>query len=160
MFFKMREYKFQNNILYIKCNKCGIFKKKEDFHINKRYKRWINCSCKECRKLIVKSSTRKNHERVNEYRKKQIKKLNKFYGFNRHRFHMKAYRYVLKNGLKPSICPICKQKNKIQIHHPFYESFEDWSKIILCCSQCHSDIHHHKISCPKPINLLLINKND
>lgn len=160
MYFKMREYRYRCNILYVKCNRCWKFKILEDFPKNKRYKRWINCHCKQCRGDIVNLSIRKNHERVNEYNKEQIKKRSKLYWFNRHTFHMKAYRYVLKNWIIPLKCPICKKSTNIQIHHPSYNSFDDRSKVVLCCTKCHNDIHNNKIQCPEPIDLLLINKNE
>lgn len=154
----MRESKIINNILYVKCNKCGRFLSKDCFYNSNRGARWIYCNCKECRKKVTSESIKKYSKKHSKRCSLMQYKLSERYGFNRHTFHIKAYRLVLKKWLKPSICPICKKSKKIQIHHPFYESFKDWSKVILCCIQCHSDIHRNKIQCPEPIDLLLINK--
>ena len=144
MFFKMREYKLENNILYVKCNKCGRFLELKDFYKSNKGARGVCCHCKECRNKVVNKSLKKNHKRVSNLSIKTQKRLSLKYGFNRHTFHMKAIRKAKKIGY-PEICPICQQKSKIQIHHPSYKSFEDWNKIIFCCRKCHQKIHNNEI---------------
>lgn len=74
--------------------------------------------------------------------------------FNRRTFHEKTRRYVIKHNLKPTRCPICWNIDKIQMHHPSYDVYEDWSYVVFCCPTCHAWIHAWLLECPTPINLL------
>lgn len=77
-----------------------------------------------------------------EYRKRKNNEL----GFSWRYFHKKTKEFCRKYDLYPKRCPICwDDKSRIEIHHPFYNKFEDWSKVIFCCSSCHNYIHSGKI---------------
>lgn len=152
----MRVFEYVNNKLYVKCSKCWSLKAAEDFpKTNRKYRFWIPSQCKDCRSKSTSVSFKKHHKRVNEYNKQQIKQNTEKYWFNRHSFHMKAYRLAKKIGY-PEVCSICWKKNKIHIHHPFYNSFNDRSKIIFCCCKCHNKIHNNEIQVENFIDLTKI----
>lgn len=71
-------------------------------------------------------------------------------------FHQKANKYAKKHNLYPKKCPICNKFLKIIIHHPFYDKFEDRSKVIFCCSSCHNKIHNNEIQVKNFIDLTKI----
>ena len=114
---------------------------------------------------------RRNKERIAEYRK-EFRSANKEFvadrekaykdkrslelWFNRRTFHEKTRRYAIKYDLKPTKCPICWNSDKIQMHHPSYDVYEDWSYVVFCCPTCHAWIHAWLVECPKPINLLTL----
>lgn len=123
--------------------------------INKRHKRWRE----------------NNKDRMEKYRKEYylnnrnvIKNKLKDYKntkssilwFNWQTFHKKACLFVERNKLRPKVCPICWTIGKTEMHHPSYNSFDDWSKVVFCCTSCHRNIHLWKIECPAPINLLFL----
>lgn len=114
---------------------------------------------------------RKNKEKIAEYRrefrlanKELVANREKQYKdnrteelwFNRRTFHEKTRRYVIKHDIRPNICPICWEESKIQMHHPSYDVFEDWSYVVFCCPTCHAWIHAWLVECPQPINLLTL----
>lgn len=86
-----------------------------------------------------------------EYRKRKNNEL----GFSWRYFHNKTQEFCRKYDLYPKKCPICwDNKSRIEIHHPFYNKFEDRSKVIFCCSSCHNYIHSWKIKNENYIELL------
>ena len=171
----MRESKIINNILYLKCSHCLEFKSINNFGKKKSSRFNASSRCYDCTKQSVQKRRDKNINKVREYGKKSQNKnknlskihselhyfLNEKLWFNRLNFHQKANKYAKKYNLYPIKCPICwDDKKRIQIHHPSYESFDNRKDVIFCCASCHRLIHNNKIKCPKPINLLLINKNE
>lgn len=149
----MREVKIIKNVLYVKCNKCWRFLLKDCFYNSNRGARWIYCNCKDCRRKIVSKSVKKYPKKASKRNSLIQDQLSEKYGFSRRNFHIKAYRLAKKIGY-PIICPICWNKNKIQIHHPSYNKFEDRSKVIFCCSDCHQKIHQNKIHISNFIDLI------
>lgn len=190
-----REYKYEWDILYLKCTKCWTWKTIEWFFKKSWRPFGVRTECKECEKKYVQKnrdrvsenqkSWRENHkewileykdkyrksnkDKMKEYRKEYYE-LNKEsilndsrdYKSNRSKelwfnwveFHEKARRYSIRHWLKPSECPICWSNDRIDIHHPSYDSFDKWSSVVFCCRSCHQRIHSWIIECPKPINLL------
>ena len=115
--------------------------------------------------------SRDNKEKIAEYRRRfraenkdLVSEREKMYKdnyteelwFNRRTFHEKTRRYAIKYNLRPDKCPICWNTDKIQMHHPSYNVYEDWSYVVFCCPTCHAGIHAWLIECPKPINLLTL----
>lgn len=113
----------------------------------------------------------KNKDKINQYfkdyyeynkdgilkkHKEWINDFESMHGFNLWTFHTKTRRYVNKFKLRPIACPICWNNEKIEIHHPSYDSFDKWSEVVFCCRACHKLIHYGTIECPKPINLLTL----
>lgn len=200
---KAREYKYEWDVLYLKCTQCGKRWTVNDYQKCKRRKFWLQPWCKACNRIKrvkfywenkerltilnkeycknnreklskrTREYCRKNRDKVNqrmrEYRKNnrdKIKEYTKWYIKNRSEeiwfswrwFHNKATLFVKKYWLRPDICPICREKKEVVIHHPSYHSYEDWSKIVFCCARCHNMIHTWEINCPTPIDLLTFKK--
>ena len=205
-----REYKYEWDILYMKCTKCGERKVKDFYWPHKMCSFWVNTRCKDCEKRYREANkihkaeydklyTEKNKERIQlrskryyEENKEEKKRYSRNYNllnsekrksaaqfarlinwdeireresnykirrtqelwFSWTRFHSKTLRFVTKNWLRPSKCPICWVCDKIQIHHPSYEKFDNRKDVVFCCARCHQRIHAWLIECPKPINLL------
>jgi hypothetical protein len=192
---KVREYRYEWDVLHLKCTKCGEWKTKDLFHKKSWRQFWIRAECKECEKKYSQENKDRISERLKNWRndnkdkirdyKDMYRRYNKdkmskyrdeYYKQNREHilentrdykqnrtkelwfnlpsFHNKARWYVISHRLKPKECPICWEVEQIEIHHPYYDSFEDWSNVVFCCRSCHHKIHAWTIECPKPINLL------
>lgn len=267
-----REYKYEWDILLLKCTKCGEYKDKDSFYKHKRALFWLASKCKECYKeyseqnkvgikeykklyyqknkdkllkefknyrlshadkisaykkeYSIKNKTElslKNKKYYEENKEELLKKQKEYRAINKDKisdyykkyyilnqdklreykclynrlnrekiadkkrkyrqiykdkisqreleysnnrsaelwydwfmFHENARRYAKKYNLKPSKCPICWVDDKIQIHHPSYERFENWKDVVFCCARCHQRIHSWILECPQPINLLTI----
>ena len=95
-----------------------------------------------------------NRERILEYHKAYEETRNKELWFNLKTFHTRASKYAKSHNLTPSQCPICWSTDKVEIHHPSYNTYNDWSNVVFCCSMCHKQIHSGALECPTPINLL------
>ena len=121
------------------CKVCWIEKSKEEFYINNKWT--LSSRCKICHTLYTKENKRKNNIRESLYQNARNKRKTQELGFNWWYFHKKTIRYVLKNWGYPEVCPYCWEKRKIEIHHPFYRSFDDWKIFTFCCYICHSKIH-------------------
>ena len=182
----MREYKYEWDILYLKCNKCWRFLTTENYNKDRSKLFWFRTNCNDCRRIwrasyykLNKSKileywgiwSKKNKMKIDGYKKKyrennKIKvakcqknnreKHNNELWFNWDIFHQKAIKYVKKYKLRPKKCPICRSDKNIVMHHPSYNSYEDWSKVVFCCQWCHKLIHKWEIKCPDVINLLNI----
>lgn len=174
---KKREYRYEWDILYVKCRTCGEWKTTDYYHKATRGKFWIITECKECvskrQSVFYKENRdrksrqwrqyyRDNKEKISEH-KKEYREHNKEkfdkslltekLWFNRQTFHEKARAFTRKYWLKPEQCGICKSISRIEIHHPSYETFDKWSEVVFCCKSCHQRIHAWTIECPEPINL-------
>lgn len=99
-----------------------------------------------------------NSEQLNKKHKEYVRATSEMLGFNIDSFHKRASQYANRHLLMPSICPICWDGAKVQLHHPSYSSYDDWCVVVFCCQKCHSKIHRWDIKCPVPQNLLLLNK--
>ena len=169
----MREYKYNWDVLYLKCSKCWKWGELKDFPVRAWAEFWVRWQCKECRKKMARLSHQKwyenNEERAKEsfrkYHKENKDKINYSVdnrtskhsidmGFAWYSFHSKAKYFVRKHNLRPTTCPICWLEKDVVIHHPSYETFDKWSEIVFCCKSCHSLIHSGVQECPKPIKLL------
>ena len=178
-----REFMYVDNVLFLKCNKCWRRKSNECFDRWKLYKFWVRGTCKMCLKEYShnrynnkrdeianqnKEYYRHNKDKINlhkkEYRKRKDvqkiyrEKLTNDLWYNWHTFHVRASDYVNKYWLKPKVCSICGGKWTIEMHHPSYEKFENWSDVVFCCRSCHRQIHSGRISCPSPISLFELTK--
>lgn len=166
-----REYKYEWDILYLKCTKCWKWLTIDGYPRDKDRKFWVRSDCMECHRLKRKKYHREwyynNRDRANDYARKyhidnrdaikdkeKDRILAKDLWFDRYSFHNKARYFIRKNKLKPKLCPICWAERNIEIHHPSYKWFDDWSMVVFCCKYCHRNIHTWDIECPKPINLL------
>lgn len=113
-------------------------------------------------KHLLSSNQRKyysdNRERISEYQKENRKNHSKQMWFNRDTFHKMANNYAKRNNLKQKVCSICWIEDKVEMHHPSYEKYEDWSKVVFCCPSCHRRIHSGTLECPEPIDLLSLTK--
>lgn len=136
-----RDYKYENNILLVKCSHCGKYLTSDCFYKSKRSRFWLGWRCKKCFWKQSLDYQKKHPKQIYLLQKNHHENFEKQYGFNRSSFHVKTKRYVLKNWGYPEICPYCWEKRKIEIHHPFYRSFDDWKIFTFCCSHCHSKIH-------------------
>ena len=174
-----REYKYEWDVLYMKCTICWTWRESTQFPIardNKKF--WTRSCCKECYRIknrrlhqewykanseLAKRKCKvyhvNNKEKINNNIKDRAEQHTKDLWFDRYKFHSKAKIYVLKNRLRPIVCPLCKQHGRIEMHHPDYSWFDMWSKVVFCCKKCHSNIHKGHIECPKPINLLDLDKS-
>lgn len=164
-----REYKYVWDVLYLKCTKCWERKTKDAFHKSKIMKFWVKAKCKDCRKYLSREY-RKSHKDIvkrynsiyNKSHKEYLSKYNNYLDemhsddlwFSWSSFHEKTKYYVLKHKLRPYKCSICWECGMIETHHPSYNSFDEWSKVVFCCRRCHKNIHAWNIKCPDPINLL------
>lgn len=167
------EYRYDGDVLYIKCNKCWKWWTIDEFPPRKELKFWVRNSCRECwREQMNKMHSRwyknntdsakekmrdyhiVNRDRINSRVKAVVDNHTDNLGFSWYNFHVKTKNYIIKNRLKPKLCAICWNWWKIEAHHPSYESFDKWSYVVFCCHKCHSDIHRWKIECPSPVNLL------
>lgn len=209
---RLREHKYEWDILLVKCTKCGEYRRIDDFYKKASYQFWIRSQCKECERAYKEENreryslyfkeyhqankqrhmemsriyrennrdkirekwrqyNRDNKEKIAEYRrrfraenKNLVSEREKRYKdnyteelwFNRRTFHEKTRKYAIKYNLRPDKCPICWNADKIQMHHPSYDVYEDWSYVVFCCPTCHAGIHAWLIECPKPINLLTL----
>lgn len=168
-----RQYKIVWNVLFIKCNVCWEWLKKEDYPKDKDKLFWVRSNCKKCQKVKMKAyhekwyednkeKQRKNFRNYHESNKDRILERNKnkvlehteSIWFDRYKFHDTAKRYVRVHNLRPKQCTICWEFGNIEMHHPSYKSFEEWSKVVFCCKKCHRNIHNWYLECPKPIDLL------
>lgn len=180
----MREHKFEWSILYLKCGSCWELLSSDNYHKDNSKEFWFRTTCKKCKahvtkiyyennkdKEIERISKRQeaNKQKVDLYKKKYVenhkehvsehqKALREYHTkqmwFNRDTFHQKAIQFVKRHWLRPTECPICWSNKNIVIHHPSYDNYDDWSKIIFCCQNCHKGIHSWRRECPKAINLL------
>ena len=167
--YNSREIKYEWDELYLKCTVCWERKTKDDFHNCKKMKFWLKSKCKECNKLssreyrkshkdVVKrynySYRVANRDNISSYEVMRNKKKSEDLWFNWAAFHDKAKIFVRSHKLRPSVCPMCWEGGKIEMHHPSYTMFEDRSNVVFCCTRCHRNIHVWNIKCPEPINLL------
>ena len=97
-----------------------------------------------------------NREKLLACHKDYYETRNNELWFNLRTFHTRANKYAKSHNLKPSKCPICWSTEKVELHHPSYDKYENWSKIVFCCSMCHRRIHSGVLECPPPINLLTL----
>lgn len=135
-----REY----NSKYYKWNKEIIWER------HRRYNKDNGDKIREKKKIHYSENKDVINKSIRDNREKHIKEL----WYDRTYFHRKANCYATKHNLKPKYCPICWEENKIELHHPSYESFDKWSDVVFCCKSCHQKIHSGIIECPKPTNLL------
>mgnify|MGYP003301552576 CR=1 FL=1 len=170
-----REYKYEWDVLYIKCPKCWEFKTIDEYNKSKLWAFWTVWRCKVCvsswnHKYYDSKAKQQqdyywnNKERINAHKreyylktqkhKKYRDKMTEELWFNRHTFHVKACDYVNEHSLRPERCSICGSCGTIEMHHPSYEKYEYWSMVVFCCKSCHRQIHSWRIKCPSPINLL------
>lgn len=175
----MREYKYEWDVLYVKCNVCWKFKTISEYDKGSKYRFWVRTYCKDCmrdysqrrysnkRDYIANQNKEyywnnklKTSEHKKEYykeNKERIKKhandLNGMLWFNRHTFHIRALDYVKKYKLNPWICSICWVQWRTEMHHPSYKSFNEWKNVVFCCKSCHFKIHSGNIDCPEPVDL-------
>jgi len=173
-----REYKYEWDVLYLKCTKCWKWLSLDGFPQDKGRKFWVRSDCKDCHRIKMKkyhrswylNNTDEAREYAREYHKNnkdilknkdrsRIESRMKDLWFDRYSFHGKARYYVRKNNLKPHLCPICWADRDIEIHHPYYNSFNDRSKVVFCCRFCHRNIHLWDLECPQPIDLLTMESN-
>lgn len=150
------EIKNIDNNIYLKCKQCEDFKllNKEYWYKHNQWYMWFLWRCKEC---ILK--WRKTEHELSMSRKRDFHR----YYFNQKRrsfvyentskrrkekwysnIHSKTSRYIKKNWKRPSICSVCLiNKDRIEAHHFDYNQ---WNKIIFCCSLCHSKLDMWKIN--------------
>jgi hypothetical protein len=172
---KEREYKYEWDVLYIRCTQCGKWGTIDDFPRDKSKKFWTRSNCKICevwRRKIVHDKWYEKHkdeakENMKEYHKLNKDKINRrmqnkvdahtnSLWFDRYSFHAKTRYYAKIHNLKPHRCPICWSEDNIQMHHPSYDTFDKWSEVVFCCKWCHSKIHSWEIKNMRIINLLEI----
>lgn len=166
----LREYKYEWDILQLRCTVCKERKTIDRFYKYKSKPFWVTTRCKECQKIYaVNNSTSineyqkkyrvENKHRISEQHKEHSKVRTEQLWFNRKTFHTRAFRYATKNKIIPVSCPICWAYRRIEMHHPSYESFDKWSEVVFCCSECHHGIHAGFIKNPKVENLLNLSYN-
>ena len=183
-----REYKYEWNELYLKCTKCWKWLTTNSFYKSSSKKFWVQTDCKECHRLNRRQYHIRNRGEDNlrsrEYyktNKLRIDELNKKYRlmnrdkiclllknyresrsndvwFNWNTFHNREKRYVNKFWISKGSCSICWNNKNIVMHHPSYESYDDWSRVVFCCRSCHKLIHSGTLECPEPIDLLNLTK--
>lgn len=192
---RIREYKYEWDVLYLKCTQCGERKTIDGYHKKNGRPFGVRAECGDCERKYVRANKeivsnryadwrdrnrKKIYEYKKEYSKTHIDKIRRYredyyyenrnhildmssmykktrsneLWFNLPSFHGKARRYVNSRWLRPTKCPICWNYGNIDIHHPSYDKFDDWSKVVFCCRSCHQSIHSGMIECPEPINLL------
>ena len=175
---KTREYKYEWDTLYLKCTKCLKRYTIDNYPKDKTKRFWTRSDCNECHKAKMKIYHRKWYEnnkedlktyfkeyhainkvRVLERNKNKVLKHTESIWFDRYKFHATAKRYVRVHNLRPKQCTICWELGNIEMHHPSYKSFEEWSKVVFCCKKCHRNIHNWYLECPAPINLLDLDKS-
>lgn len=164
-----REFRYEWDVLYLRCKKCWEWKIVDDYHNSKWSMFWVKSRCKECRKKYsreyrsshkdkIRESNRdyklKNKCEIKEYDTRYKVKFKMKNGFSIKTFHRRARDYANTHSLIPSCCSICWEWWEIELHHPSYKSFDEWSKVVFCCTRCHRNIHAWNIKCPEPINLL------
>lgn len=174
-----REYMYVWWELLIKCKDCWKRKQVECYDKWKWYKFWVHSSCKKCKKewnrknyeskrdIIAKRNQnyyRNNKDKINSHKREYYQttwiqriykdNLTKELWYNWHTFHVRASKYVNKHKLKPKTCSICGNGWTIEIHHPSYDRYENWSDVVFCCRSCHRQIHSGRMPCPSPISLL------
>jgi hypothetical protein len=152
-----------------KCFKCGELKELSEFYKHPKMKDGRVNKCKECNKADVRENRVKNFEYYNKfdkvrYEKKGHRYKNKNYqqeyrkteksrevkrswskrNRSKRNAHLKVKRAIdAGNLIRPVICTICGQDNKvIHGHHWNYDLPLD---VVWCCSECHGDIHADRI---------------
>lgn len=180
----MRDYKIEWEILYLMCTKCWKRLTIDSFHKDKSKDFGVRTTCKECKKETSKKYYIKNRSNIIDYvsmrqqknkeivdwykrnyrennkekvadcQKKNKETHSKELWYNRDTFHQKAIKFVKKHWLRPKKCPICWLQKKVVMHHPYYDSYEDWNKIVFCCQSCHKKIHSWIIICPPIVYLI------
>lgn len=195
----MREYRYEWDVLYLKCSICWEWGTLDTHPKRKDKKFWVVAWCRKCnkqkrakfywnhreeqlnsnreyvrknRKMLsekARERCRNNREATNETVRNWralhsdiIKERTKRYlndkseklWFNWRSFHNKATLFVKKHWLRPNNCSICWKSWDVSMHHPYYDSFGNWSIVVFCCPACHSKIHIWEIECPSPVNLL------
>mgnify|MGYP003302657126 CR=1 FL=1 len=148
----MRNFKIENDVLYLQCTICLRYLQIENFHKHPKWCFWRYNICKKCHHEKIKIRLQ-NNPKHNQYKQKVREKYNEKYGFNWWYFHKKTHKFVHQNNLLPERCDICWKYDKIQIHHPWYRSIDDRKYVCFVCPTCHTWIHKWWIPCSKPIDL-------
>jgi hypothetical protein len=133
------------------CKKCLIDKPVVDFYPAGKNKQTHDSSCKECRKLAVRSNYRKNIKHYKDYdlKRNQDKKRQEHYLLSSKAARLKypiryAARTMVGNALrdnrlfKPNVCEQCKHEKPLDAHHCDYSKPLD---VMWLCRQCHNDWH-------------------
>lgn len=153
-----------------------------EYHKWKNYVFWFRTDCKICLSKILairykskrdeialknKEYYWKNKEKINAHKREYYKNnnrqwkyrenLTKELWFNWQTFHEHTREYIRKKWIRPHKCSICGNKSVVEVHHPSYDSFEDWSMVVFCCRSCHRQVHSWRIQSPEPINILDFN---
>lgn len=169
----MRNYYYKDWELYLECRVCWEYKLSTYFSKHCSCKFWLRTMCRECDSLYWKDWRSKNHERhINssrnwheknrekdreynkEYRKSHKESWNRSWEKypERKKARRDTYNYIKYHHIdKPTICSVCWDEWKIEIHHPDYSK---WNNVVFCCKKCHALIHRGDAKCPDTIDLL------
>ena len=135
---------------YYKSHRDKILKEHKWWRENNREKFLNRCieyrkEHKEHHKEYMRDYMNKNKDMVYEWRRKRKAKM--WYT----KIHMDTWKTVTKLWIRPDVCTICGEKNKIYAHHPDYNKPNE---VVFCCQHCHWLIHSGRLECPSPINIL------
>ena len=137
-----REYRYEWDILYLKCSKCWEYKTIDCFSKDKRLKFWVRNQCKECRKKECREYHTKNKEKIAKRSKEHNKKMSDKIWTERDKLHKKTRDIINKLWARPNKCPICWGWGEIIAHHPDYNKIYE---VVFCCKSCHNLIHNWTI---------------
>lgn len=134
------------------CLRCGKEKPLSQFYKHNRMKDGYLNICKKCVKKRVAKYREENIEEIRAYNRfrrrpenmttEQKEKI-RIYKKNwraRDKRRTRAHNFVKRKlkSKRPNICQICGKKTRIVAHH---NNYNEPSKVIWCCSACHSNLH-------------------
>ena len=126
-----------------------------EYHVQRSNKSGLNPQCKTCRAVQSEVYYSNNIDYFKSKKKEWLasdkgKEVERSYHKKKSELNLHSVKQAVRNAvrlgslIKPKICSLCGESNKmIQAHHWSYKR-EYWLDVVWCCTQCHSDIHKDK----------------
>jgi len=135
----------------ITCIKCKIKKDSSAYYKHSQTHDWFLHKCKDCCKNYQHSRDTRSIDSKRYYNNPQRREYVKVMASLRRKkkwywsIHLKTSRWITKKNIRPLVCPIClwdSNCDRVESHHINYD---EWNKIVFCCSFCHKKIHFWEI---------------
>lgn len=120
---------------YKVCPKCNEDKPLEMYAKDNSKSDGVTSYCKECRNTYRKTSHAKELHRT------QARNYYRNVMSNERKYCANILHKLMRSGLKPSPCEVCKSTENIEAHHPDYTNPFN---IVWLCKRCHAYIHRKK----------------